>query len=324
MRTQNLDLHVEKDSKFFYEDRYSKGYMEEWPIEKKQRVFEVIKDLNLPEYGEALDFGCGNGVFTDVLRAVLPKWKIYGNDISELAISNAIKRFPECIFFVKDDDRFKDKKFNFIFSHHVLEHVFDIEGISKQINELATENAHMLHIFPCGNPGSYDYEICLLRQNGIDKTKGNRFFFEDEGHVRRMTTEECARLFSQYKFELTKGYYSNQYYGSINWITRSKPFFVVKMFNPFKGKNIASGIKMTMLLIKFSIMTVLRFIALQVERLSKIKKRTVKQSLVFWLFWLPSKITKPLDEYVKNMAKKEWDQLKHQKNGSEMYLFFTR
>jgi hypothetical protein len=39
MHTRPLNLHIEKDSKFFYEDRYSKGYMEEWPLEKKQRVF---------------------------------------------------------------------------------------------------------------------------------------------------------------------------------------------------------------------------------------------------------------------------------------------
>jgi len=324
MHTRPLNLHIEKDSKFFYEDRYSKGYMEEWPLEKKQRVFEVIKDLELPENGEALDFGCGNGVFTDVLRAALPQWKIYGSDISEVAIGNAIKRFPECAFFVKGDEQFKDKKFDFIFSHHVLEHVFDIEDIGKQLSALAKDHAQMLHIFPCGNPGSYDYKICLLRRNGIDKTKGNRFFFEDEGHVRRMTTEECVGLFSQHQFELKSGYYSNQYYGSMNWITRSKPLFVLKTFNPLKANNLTSGIQLAALSIKLFILTSLRFTTLQAERLSKIKERTGKQSLALWIFWLPSKIAKPVDVYIKTKAKQEWDQLKHQKNGSEMYLFFTR
>lgn len=59
--------------------------MDEWPIDKKQRVFEVIRTLQLPEGGIALDFGCAlvfllmfyhkhsqNGRFMVVISARMP------------------------------------------------------------------------------------------------------------------------------------------------------------------------------------------------------------------------------------------------------------
>ena len=84
----------------FYQSRHSNGYMLEWPDEKKQRVHEVIQDLHLPASGDALDFGCGNGIFTSVLKRALPTdWKVYGTDISNVAIENARRRNSDCIFF---------------------------------------------------------------------------------------------------------------------------------------------------------------------------------------------------------------------------------
>ena len=79
MRTQtNSYLYDHKRSVKFYEDRYEQGYMDEWPVEKKRKVLEVIQELQLPAIGYALDFGCGNGVLTEIIRQALPSWKIYG------------------------------------------------------------------------------------------------------------------------------------------------------------------------------------------------------------------------------------------------------
>lgn len=92
-------LYDQKQSIEFYEDRYKQGYMDEWPIEKKRKIFEVIQELPLPAKGEALDFGCGNGVLTEIIRQALPAWKIFGTDLSKKAIDNAKIRYPGCTFF---------------------------------------------------------------------------------------------------------------------------------------------------------------------------------------------------------------------------------
>ena len=59
----------------FYDNRYRGGYMDEWPADKKKRVRGVVKGLNLPGRGAALDYGCGNGEFTGVLKEALPGWE---------------------------------------------------------------------------------------------------------------------------------------------------------------------------------------------------------------------------------------------------------
>lgn len=320
----NKNLYTFKDSKIFYEDRYSKGYMEEWPIEKKQRIIDIIKSLNLPDYGQALDFGCGNGVFTDVIKEALPQWLVYGCDISNKAIKNASKRFPRCVFFANNDKNYHKRKFDFIFSHHVLEHVFDINEVANQINERAKKKASMLHVFPCGNFGSYEYKICKLRNDGINTEMENRFFFEDEGHIRRMTTIQCSELFKKYNFALMKGFYSNQYFGAIDWITKSNPFFLLTMFNPVKGKNLKSKIKLIGMLIKCLTIYTLRKPAIIIDKISQVNNKRGKHILFILLFWLPSKISKYFNNYIKFLATNEWNKQKNKKNGSEMYLFFRR
>src|SRR4030043_764330 len=57
----------------FYQKRYAQSYMDEWPIEKKKRVYQLIRDLGLPNVGKAIDFGCGNGVLTNVIKQALPQ-----------------------------------------------------------------------------------------------------------------------------------------------------------------------------------------------------------------------------------------------------------
>jgi predicted TPR repeat methyltransferase len=69
------DLHNKEVAIRFYENRYEEGYMEEWDDLKKTKVKEVILSLGLMEKGKALDFGCGNGVFTAIIKELLPKWE---------------------------------------------------------------------------------------------------------------------------------------------------------------------------------------------------------------------------------------------------------
>src|SRR5574340_1305298 len=179
----------------FYQERYAQGYMDEWAIEKKQRVFETIRSLELPDVGEARDFGCGNGVFTEVMRQALPSgWKVYGTDISAIAVEHASKRYPGCIFYEPDDKELIGKGFDFIFTHHVLEHVYDLAHVLDEMHAFLRDKAAILHILPCGNEGSFEHGICLLRKDGINPELENRFFFEDEGHVRRLSTDQLSKL----------------------------------------------------------------------------------------------------------------------------------
>ena len=320
------ELYLKEEAKRFYENRYEMGYMDEWPKDKKQRVFEIISDLNLPERGVALDFGCGNGVFTDVMQQALPKWKIYGCDISKNAIENAKKRFPDCSFFVSDNKQSIDMKFDFLLSHHVLEHVFDIVLTMNEMNFLLKPISFVLHIFPCGNEGSFEYKVCKMRKDGINKKMENRFFFEDEGHIRRLTTEQTNELMYNYGFALEKAFYSNQYYGALQWISKYNKEFILNFTDKTKAVDKKNRRKLNNIRMKLLFFNWCQTFVKNNSQKSNFKllgisfKKNVKA--VFKIIILP--FTKIIVQYINMKSKREWVKNKTQQNGSEMYLSYSR
>lgn len=324
MKAQNnSQLYDLKKSVEFYEDRYEQGYMDEWPIEKKRKIFEVIQELPLPANGEALDFGCGNGVFTEIIRLALPSWKVYGTDLSKKAVAHAKIRFPECTFFEATSQDFIQKKFDFIFTHHVFEHVFNLNEVFNQINEYLKPKSSMLHFLPCGNEGSYEYNVCLLRKDGINTKRENRWFCEEEGHLRRLNTDELCTLCQTKDFKLHKEFYSNQYYGAIDYITNI-PKFILMFTDTSQAINKEARrklIKVRMYLIFMSALRLPASIVIQMleKRNKKIKDYTLLMiGLPFFIF------SSPFDKYWKRKAREEWDTMKFDRNGSEMGLYFKR
>lgn len=293
--------------------------MEDWDPKKKLRVLNIIRESNLPKTGAALDFGCGNGVGADIMKKALPTWKVFGTDISLHAISNAKRRFPHLNFFELSNQRRFYEKFDFLFSHHVLEHVFDINKTLNTINRLLKKSASMLHILPCGNSGSLEHKISLLVNNGIDKTNG-KYFFEEPGHLRRLNTEQMNLLVRKYGFHLSKAYYSYHYWAAIDGITRAAPKFVLEVTNHKRAKNKESEIELKSLRNKLLILNILRFPAMLFENRKNARRgRSILPALaVFYPF------SHPINSYINVKAGQEWNLYKNQENGSEMYLFYNR
>lgn len=308
----------------FYENRYQDGYMEEWDELKKRKVKEVLTLLNLPPKGKALDFGCGNGVFTNIIKQVLPNWDVYGVEISKTAVNNAKRKFPNCSFFGLDEAEKHIKSFDFLFSHHVIEHVQNLEETFATINNYLVDSSYQLHILPCGNKGSFEEQICALRENGIEKDKQNRFFFEEPGHLRRLTTKEFEVLEGKHNFFLEKAYYSNQRYGAIDWITKSSPRFVKKLTDGESAIDENSALKLKRLRNTLLPLTYLQFpYSKYWETQSKWKKNFKDYFKMSFLF-LPAMVSKIVSNKYTNKSEKEWRLHKEDANGSEMFLFFKR
>jgi hypothetical protein len=64
--------------------------------------------------------------------------------------------------------------------------------VLRQLDRLMKPEARGAHIMPCGNEGSYLHGLALLRTDGINAAMGNRFFYDEEGHVRRLRTDDPA------------------------------------------------------------------------------------------------------------------------------------
>ncbi len=309
-------------SRAFYEDRFEHGYMQSWPDEKKKRIMGLIGELDLPTTGEALDFGCGNGVLTEVLSRALPGWKVSGCDLSPRAIENANQRVPRCTFFVQGEAELQTKRFDLLFTHHVLEHVSDLERIAAQIDGWLQPRSTMLHILPCGNPGSFEYNLCQLRKDGMDPSLGNRYFFEDEGHLRRLSTSQMDALFQKHGFRLVRGYYSGQYHGAINWITTYGPAFVRQITDESQATDPSAGARLKQLRAQLLWLAYLRSPLRVFNRYRKAPGR--KKYLVLPLIGPLIPLAKLADAVLQSRASREWRDRRGDENGSEMYLVFRR
>jgi len=214
------DLLSREASKHFYEDRYRHGYMGHWSAFEKSRLLELIGKLNLPQKGTALDFGCGRGIFTQVIKQALPQWEVYGCDISAPAVDYAKEHFPGITFFVLGDEQFKNLKADFLHSHHVLEHTFDLRVTTTEMSNFLNEHVTMMHSLPCGHSGSLEYKLASLVRNGVNEKNGT-YFFEDTAHLRRLSATQLDSYFSDNGFKRIQSHYANQYYGAIRWLSES-------------------------------------------------------------------------------------------------------
>jgi SAM-dependent methyltransferase len=317
-------LHEKEVAVEFYDERYRKGYMEEWDETKKNKVREVVRQLDLPATGKALDFGCGNGVFTIILKELLPSWEIYGVEISPMAVKNARERFPGCHFFSADDAAQYKHQFDFLFSHHVIEHVQDLDETLQTINDYLRPSSFQLHIFPCGNTGSFEHHICTLRKHGIEKDKGNRFFFEEPGHLRRLSTADFQQLQEKIGFKLVKEFYSNQYYGAINWITKSSPSFVKKLTDASEAVDDKARKELEDLRKKLLPLTYTQFPYAKYWMIKSKWHKGLADRIKLAILYIPSLFSRPVFRKYENKSREEWRSRKTERNGSEMFLFFAR
>lgn len=313
-----------EQSVLFYEERFSRGYMDEWPLERKQRLINLLKELSLPECGRGLDFGCGNGVLTAVLKEVLPKWTIEGTDVSETAIHQASIRCPKCRFYVSIDDDVVVEPYDFVFTHHVMEHVYDLDRVWAALVRLLKPRASMLHILPCGNEGSFEFRLCNLRKCGINREQGNRFFFEDEGHLRRLCTEDLEQRAARHGFMLGKEFYANQWYGAIDWITAGPLQFVRDVSDISLAIDRPSRRrlgKLRRILLTFGWA---RFLIAEYGRFHAKRPKRFKH-IVFLIGIAPVYIVaRWADRILKRKVKEEWMTQRGRRDGSEMYLYFRR
>lgn len=323
--TRTADLYDADSAVRYYEQRYAGGYMDEWPTVKKQRIFDLVRSLNLPDRGRALDFGCGNGVFTDVVRQALgPGWTITGSEISTVALENARRRYPACQFLRGDDPALTATPFDFFFTHHVLEHVYDLGEALRLLDGFIAPAATGLHIMPCGNEGSYQHGLALLRTDGINPAMGNRFFMDEEGHVRRLRTRDLVVEYERLGYRLLLDRYCVHERGFAHWITDLGPERVRETLDPSKGVDTAGQRRLRSLRFRFLLLWFLRHQAPMVEEKLAKRERTLRDYALLALGLPFYPLSKPLDGYLRGADADEWERLNRDPRAGEMYLAFRR
>ena len=308
----------------FYDIRYQNNYMESWPVEKCSRVENLLRVLRLPENGCVLDFGCGAGVFTSVLKSALPNWEVAGTDISITALQIAAANNPDCRFYRLDELKKVNGQFDFIFTHHVLEHVPDLTATAEMFSQLLKPSGAMLHILPCADPGSLEHYICILRKDGMIGDSEKRFFFDEEGHLRRLTTKGLSDLWISSNFRIKQAFYANRFYGGLKFITTNGFDFIFDVTDTKSAINRYAAAKLYLLRFMLIAICALRK---PIDIVANKRKYGLKSfsdylKLALGIFVYP--ISKCIDWALLKLVDLEWKKKHDEAGGSEMYIYFVR
>lgn len=317
----------EAEYEAYYDERFEHGYMSEWPTWRRRRVGEFVRGLSLPPTGRALDFGCGQGVFTSVLQDAMPGWEVWGTDLSIVGLREAARRVPRCRF-VAGGEIASHGPFDFIFTHHVLEHVGDLDATLSFLTSLLTPKGQMLHILPCGNPGSFEHGVCRLRTDGIDAANG-RFFFDEDGHLRRLTTATLSRAAEAQGFVLAGDAYSAHFWAAVDRISSQELETIADMFDPARAVDASARRRLRGLRVAFTALRLLK------RPPALLFRGAVREALAHadWSWRERAVLTAsnpvflvafPLRAALRRLATREWKRHRSEPHGSEMYLHFTR
>lgn len=302
--------------------RYLGGYMTAPRIVEHKRIREVVNSLKLPTVGVALDFGCGKGDFTILLQQLLPNWRIVGLDISTVAILKAKELHPQSEFYSFDEFRKNDLKFDFIFSHHVLEYVPDMEYTLSKFESLSNKNTVMLHIIPCGNHAGIEYRIASM-VNGVNQTNG-LYFFEHSAHVRRYSDKEFILAVEKNSFVHRRSWFVDQYWGALEWITRSNRAFL-NFITPLKEAVSAwSVFRLALIRSVLYFFFILRYPYYNYDRAKRKVSWNAGRKILFFgvvCLYFPSMFFNRILLLVVDI---EWRFRQESRGGGKMYLSFIR
>ena len=321
-------LGVDPDNiRTFYDDRYNNGYMREHKGIDPYRVKSVLREIPI-DAKNVLDYGCGQGGWTETLSKKFPEADLCGIDISARAVELARKRYPGHRFFVFDGATtpFEENSFDFIYSYHVLEHVSDIERSVSNISRLLKKGGYLCIVLPCGNKGSFEEMVTRLIRDGKEPSIDGRerFFYEDIGHIRRLKSDELIELFARHGVKPYKEFYAYQFWGAVEWISKSGFDFVRDIFD--HKKSVSLSAKARLLLLREIFMILAADMKLYTTKLlshvrsdEKISRRMAAAALIpFKMLLVPFGYAIDLFSFM------EWRFRRTARNGSAQYLIFKK
>lgn len=79
------------------------------------------------------------------------------------------------------------------------------------MSAITKPSAQCLHILPWGDADSFEHRLASRTKNGIEPEAGNRFFYEDAGHVRRLTWQGLCDAAAPHGFVPSRVRYANRF-----------------------------------------------------------------------------------------------------------------
>ena len=323
--TKNVVLKNQECASEFYEKFFQNNttYLSNWwTPHQLVKIADVISSLNLPKQGDLFDFGCGVGDMTKNLSLIMPEWEVIGSDISSKAIEFAKQKYPGIQFQTADEVHQNYKTFDLIFSHHVFEHVVDVDSIFAEVLQRLKPGGKLLIVVPCGNPGSLEYSIASNTRNGINTAQGNRFYYEASDHQRRLRTEDFQETARKAGCTITHTFYADQFWGGIEWISRNGLGHLnnlIKLENAIDEKSKRELVKAQSLI---KIWALLRSPYCKLKFKLRQPRKTIADRVKIMIGLILFPISYPLDQMLWSRVREEWKTRKSDPAGAEIWMVF--
>lgn len=109
---------------------------------------EMVRLLPLSSSMKALEFGAGTGILSFMLKEHLHEITLMDNSIEMIKIMNdKIEKTKvsnlNTIYFNLEDNDYKEKKFDLIYTQMVLHHVADVERIINRFQRMLNPNGYL-------------------------------------------------------------------------------------------------------------------------------------------------------------------------------------
>lgn len=138
-----------REEKFYerYWDAHETGHLSDFGLKWSHLTPHIPKEKGIT----VLDFGCGRGDIMEEMRKINPDARYVGIDVSEAAVEDAQKKYPEFEFHViSDGGRFPlgDASVDFVFTSEVVEHVYDTENAFVELGRVLKPGGRVLLTTP--------------------------------------------------------------------------------------------------------------------------------------------------------------------------------
>lgn len=194
----------------FYEEDYIKELKSYECVKEKVKTKEKVK-LILSVVGknknwEICDVGCGYGF---EVKALYDKgYKVCGCDLSKIAIAIAKRKNPGPKYFVWDiENKPMKKRFDFIYSINVIEHIFDYDAFVSNIRKSLKFGGKLLITTP----------NILGPMNRLKVLFGKDDIFRVKGHVRFFSLKFLLEILERNGFDINRIPCT----GKLTWISKN-------------------------------------------------------------------------------------------------------
>lgn len=139
-----------------------------------------------------LDYGCGTGDFVAPMQRAGAE--VYGVDVSDVALSVARKKAPRAhyrLLTAEESLPFSDGEFDCVIAMEVVEHVFDLQSLFRELNRVSKPGGTLL--VSCPYHG-------VVKNVLISLLWFEEHFNPDSAHIRFYTVRSLTRVLNRHGF----------------------------------------------------------------------------------------------------------------------------